>query len=219
MKKKISLSEVVAMIKDGSRIMVGGFLGTGAPKQIIDALAESGVKDLTIICNDTVFDGKGWSKLIENHQVKEIYATYIGGSKASIQQMNDGLLKMNLVPQGTLAEKIRAKGAGLGGILTPTGIGTVVAEGKQIINVGGKDYILEEPIGADFALIGGSIVDETGNVFYRGTTKNFNPMMAQAADVVIVEAEKVVRVGEIQPESVHTPALFVDYIYVRENND
>jgi 3-oxoacid CoA-transferase, A subunit len=216
MKKKISLNEVVAMIKDGSRIMVGGFLGTGAPKQIIDALAESGVKDLTIICNDTVFDGKGWSKLIENHQVKEIYATYIGGSKASIQQMNDGLLKMNLVPQGSLAEKIRAKGAGLGGILTPTGIGTVVAEGKQIINVGGKDYILEEPIGADFALIGGSIVDESGNVFYRGTTKNFNPMMAQAADVVIVEAEKIVPVGAIEPESVHTPALFVDYIYERQ---
>ena len=216
MKKKISLNEVVAMIKDGSRIMVGGFLGTGAPKQIIDALAESGVKDLTIICNDTVFDGKGWSKLIENHQVKEIYATYIGGSKASIQQMNDGLLKMNLVPQGSLSEKIRAKGAGLGGILTPTGIGTVVAEGKQIINVGGKDYILEEPIGADFALIGGSIVDESGNVFYRGTTKNFNPMMAQAADVVIVEAEKIVPVGAIEPESVHTPALFVDYIYERQ---
>jgi len=216
MKKNISLKDAVAMIKDGSSIMVGGFLGCGAPAQIIDALVESGVKDLTIICNDTVFDGKGWSKLIENHQVKEIYATYIGGSKASIQQMNDGLLKMNLVPQGTLAEKIRAKGAGLGGILTPTGMGTVVAEGKKVINVQGKDYLLEEPIGADFALIKGSIVDESGNVFYRGTTKNFNPMMAQAADTVIVEAEKIVKVGEIEPECVHTPALFVDYIYVEQ---
>ena len=216
MKKNISLKDAVAMIKDGSSIMVGGFLGCGAPAQIIDALVESGVKDLTIICNDTVFDGKGWSKLIENHQVKEIYATYIGGSKASIQQMNDGLLKMNLVPQGTLAEKIRAKGAGLGGILTPTGMGTVVAEGKKVVNVQGKDYLLEEPIGADFALIKGSIVDESGNVFYRGTTKNFNPMMAQAADTVIVEAEKIVKVGEIEPECVHTPALFVDYIYVEQ---
>ncbi|MBQ0123052.1 MAG: CoA transferase subunit A [Bacteroidales bacterium] len=216
MKKNISLKDAVAMIKDGSSIMVGGFLGCGAPSQIIDALVESGVKDLTIICNDTVFDGKGWSKLIENHQVKEIYATYIGGSKASIQQMNEGLLKMNLVPQGTLAEKIRAKGAGLGGFLTPTGMGTVVAEGKKVINVQGKDYLLEEPIGADFALIKGSIVDESGNVFYRGTTKNFNPMMAQAADTVIVEAEKVVKVGEIEPECVHTPALFVDYIYVEQ---
>lgn len=216
MKKNISLKDAVAMIKDGSSIMVGGFLGCGAPAQIIDALVESGVKDLTIICNDTVFDGKGWSKLIENHQVKEIYATYIGGSKASIQQMNEGLLKMNLVPQGTLAEKIRAKGAGLGGILTPTGMGTVVAEGKKVVNVQGKDYLLEEPIGADFALIKGSIVDESGNVFYRGTTKNFNPMMAQAADTVIVEAEKLVKVGEIEPECVHTPALFVDYIYVEQ---
>lgn len=216
MKKNISLKDAVAMIKDGSSIMVGGFLGCGAPAQIIDALVESGVKDLTIICNDTVFDGKGWSKLIENHQVKEIYATYIGGSKASIQQMNDGLLKMNLVPQGSLAEKIRAKGAGLGGILTPTGMGTVVAEGKKVVNVQGKDYLLEEPIGADFALIKGSIVDESGNVFYRGTTKNFNPMMAQAADTVIVEAEKLVKVGEIEPECVHTPALFVDYIYVEQ---
>ncbi|MBO4535674.1 MAG: CoA transferase subunit A, partial [Bacteroidales bacterium] len=159
MKKNISLQEAVAMIKDGSTIMIGGFLGTGAPKQIVDALVESGVKNLTIICNDTVFDGKGWSKLIENHQVKEIYASYIGGSKASIEQMNNGELKMNLVPQGTLAERIRAKGAGLGGILTPTGIGTVVQEGKQIINVDGKDYLLEKPLGADFALLGGSIVD------------------------------------------------------------
>ena len=216
MKKKISLKDAVALIKDGSTVMIGGFLGTGAPKQIVDALVESGVKNLTIICNDTVFDGKGWSKLIENHQVKEIYASYIGGSKASIEQMNNGELKMNLVPQGTLAERIRAKGAGLGGILTPTGIGTVVQEGKPIINVDGKDYLLEKPLGADFALIGGSIVDESGNVFYRGTTKNFNPMMAQAANTVIVEAEKLVKVGEIEPEAVHTPALFVDYIYVEQ---
>ena len=213
MKKNITLQEAVALIKDGSTIMIGGFLGTGAPKQIVDALVESGVKNLTIICNDTVFDGKGWSKLIENHQVKEIYASYIGGSKASIEQMNNGDLKMNLVPQGTLAERIRA---GLGGILTPTGIGTVVQEGKQIINVDGKDYLLEKPLGADFAILGGSIVDESGNVFYRGTTKNFNPMMAQAADTVIVEAEKLVKVGEIEPEAVHTPALFVDYIYVEQ---
>ncbi len=207
MKKNITLQEAVALIKDGSTIMIGGFLGTGAPKQIVDALVESGVKNLTIICNDTVFDGKGWSKLIENHQVKEIYASYIGGSKASIEQMNNGDLKMNLVPQGTLAERIRAKGAGLGGILTPTGIGTVVQEGKQIINVDGKDYLLEKPLGADFAILGGSIVDESGN---------FNPMMAQAADTVIVEAEKLVKVGEIEPEAVHTPALFVDYIYVEQ---
>lgn len=216
MKKEISLKDAVAMIKDGSSIMIGGFLGCGSASQIIDALVESGVKDLTIICNDTVFDGKGWSKLIENNQVKEIYASYIGGSKASIQYMNEGKLKMNIVPQGTLAERIRAKGAGLGGILTPTGVGTVVEEGKQKINIEGKDYLLELPLGADFALIHGTKVDEEGNVFYRGTTKNFNPMMAQAASTVIVEAEQIVKVGEIEPEEVHTPALFVDYIYVEK---
>ncbi len=216
MKKTISLKDAVALIKDGSTIMIGGFLGCGAPSQIIDALVESGVKDLTVICNDTVYDGIGWSKLIENNQVKEVYASYIGLSKASVQQMNEGKIKINLVPQGSLAEKIRAKGAGLGGVLTPTGIGTVVAEGKEIITVDGKEYLLEKPLSADFALIGGSIVDEEGNVFYRGTTKNFNPMMAQAADTVIVEAEKFVKVGEIAPEAVHTPGLFVDYIYVKE---
>lgn len=216
MKKIISLKDAVALIKDGSTIMIGGFLGCGAPSQIIDALVESGVKDLTVICNDTVYDGIGWSKLIENNQVKEVYASYIGLSKASVQQMNEGKIKINLVPQGSLAEKIRAKGAGLGGVLTPTGIGTIVAEGKEIVTVDGKEYLLEKPLSADFALIGGSIVDEDGNVFYRGTTKNFNPMMAQAADTVIVEAEKLVKVGEIAPEAVHTPSLFVDYIYVEE---
>lgn len=216
MNKIISLKDAVALIKDGSTIMIGGFLGCGAPSQIIDALVESGVKDLTVICNDTVYDGIGWSKLIENNQVKEVYASYIGLSKASVQQMNEGKIKINLVPQGSLAEKIRAKGAGLGGVLTPTGIGTIVAEGKEIITVDGKEYLLEKPLSADFALIGGSIVDEDGNVFYRGTTKNFNPMMAQAADTVIVEAEKLVKVGEIAPEAVHTPSLFVDYIYVEE---
>lgn len=216
MKKIISLKDAVALIKDGSTIMIGGFLGCGAPSQIIDALVESGVKDLTVICNDTVYDGIGWSKLIENNQVKEVYASYIGLSKASVQQMNEGKIKINLVPQGSLAEKIRAKGAGLGGVLTPTGIGTIVAEGKEIVTVDGKEYLLEKPLSADFALIGGSIVDEDGNVFYLGTTKNFNPMMAQAADTVIVEAEKLVKVGEIAPEAVHTPSLFVDYIYVEE---
>lgn len=216
MKKNISLHDAVALVKDGATIMIGGFLGTGSPWQLVDALAESGVKDLTIISNDTVFDGKGWGKLIDNHQVKKIYASYIGSNSASIQQMNDGELEMVLVPQGTLAERIRAKGAGLGGVLTPTGLGTVIEKGKQIVNVEGKDFLLETPLGADFAFIGGSIVDESGNVFYRGTTQNFNPTMAQAADVVIVEAEKVVPVGELAPECIHTPALFVNYIYEKQ---
>ncbi|MDD2595347.1 MAG: CoA transferase subunit A [Bacteroidales bacterium] len=216
MKKNISLHDAVSMVKDGATIMIGGFLGTGSPYQLVDALAESGVKDLTIISNDTVFDGKGWGKLIDNKQVRKVIASYIGSNSASIEQMNSGEMEIELAPQGTLAERIRAKGAGLGGVLTPTGLNTVIEKGKQVINVDGKDYLLEKPLGADFAFIGGSIVDESGNIFYRGTTRNFNPTMAQAADVVIVEAEKVVPVGELAPEAIHTPALFVDYIYVKK---
>ena len=212
MAKKISLKEAVALIPDGASIMIGGFLGTGAPKQIVEALVESGVKNLTIICNDTVFDGKGWSRLIENHQVKEIYASYIGGSKASIEQMNTGQLKMNLVPQGTLAERIRAKGAGLGGILTPTGLGTVVQEGKEILTVDGKEYLLEKPVRADVAIIGANICDEEGNLVYKGTSQNFSPMMATAADMVIVEPQEIVPTGAIAPENVKTPGIFVDFI-------
>ena len=212
MKKIISLKDAVALIKDGSTIMIGGFLGCGAPSQIIDALVESGVKDLTVICNDTVYDGIGWSKLIENNQVKEVYASYIGLSKASVQQMNEGKIKINLVPQGSLAEKIRAKGAGLGGVLTPTGIGTIVAEGKEIITVDGKEYLLEKPLSADFALIAGYKVDKAGNVWYKGTTRCFSVAMATAADVVICEADNLVEIGEIEPENVVTSGVYVKYI-------
>ena len=130
--------------------------------------------------------------------------------------MNAGELEVEFSPQGTLAERVRAKGAGLGGVLTPTGLGTLVAEGKEIIKVDGKDYLLEKPLGADIALIGASIADECGNLVYKGTTQNFNPIMAMAADVVIVEAEKVVPCGEISPEQVHTPGIFVKYIYKKK---
>ena len=131
-------------------------------------------------------------------------------------QMNAGELEVEFSPQGTLAERIRAKGAGLGGVLTTTGMGTLVAEGKPVVNVDGKDYLLEKPLGADIALLGASIADESGNLVYKGTTQNFNPVMAMAADLVIVEAEKVVPVGEIAPEAVHTPGIFVNYIYKRK---
>lgn len=216
MKKSISLQDAVALVKDGMTVMVGGFLGTGGPNQIMDALLESGVKDLTIISNDTVFDNKGWGKLIVNHQVKKTIASYVGGNAAFNEQFNSGEMQCEFVPQGTLAERIRAKGAGLGAILTPTGVSTVVEEGKQKMEIDGKEYLVEKALGADIAFIYGSIVDESGNVFYRGTTKNFNPVMATAADIVVVEAEKIVPVGEIEPECIHTPALFVDYIYEKQ---
>lgn len=213
MKKEISLKDAVSKVKDGMTVMVGGFLGVGAPLQIIDALAESGVKNLTIICNDTAFPDKSLGKLIVNKQVKNLVVSHIGTNPETANQMNAGELKIEFAPQGTLAERIRAKGAGLGGVLTTTGMGTIVAEGKPVVNVDGKDFLLEKPLGADIALIGATIADESGNLIYRGTTQNFNPLMASAADLVIVEAETVVPAGEIKPEAIHTPGIFVDYIY------
>lgn len=213
MKKEITLSTAVSMVKDGMTIMVGGFLGVGSATQILDALSESGVKDLTLICNDTAFPDKAVGKLIVNHQIKKLIVSHIGTNPETANQMNSGELKVEFVPQGTLAERIRAKGAGLGGVLTTTGMGTIIAEGKEVINVDGKDYLLEKPLGADIAILGATIADESGNLIYKGTTQNFNPTMATAADKVIVEAEEVVKVGEIAPEAIHTPGIFVDYIY------
>ena len=183
------------------------------PTAILDALAESGVKDLTLICNDTAYPDVAHGKLITNKQVKKLIVSHIGTNPNTSEQMNSGELKIEFAPQGTLAERIRAAGAGLGGVLTTTGMGTVVAEGKETVTVDGKTYLLEKPLKADVALIGATVADENGNLVYVGTTQNFNPLMATAADLVIAEAEKVVKVGEIAPEAVHTPAMFVDYIY------
>ncbi|MDR0969603.1 MAG: CoA transferase subunit A [Lentimicrobiaceae bacterium] len=214
--KKISLQDAVAQIKDGMTLMIGGFLGVGCANDIIDALIEKGVKDLTIISNDTSFPDKAHGKLIANRCVKKAIVSHIGTNPETINQMNAGELIVEFVPQGTLAERVRAAGGGLGGFLTPTGLGTVVAEGKQIINVDGKDYLLEKPIKADVALLGANIADESGNLIYVGTTQNFNPLMAMAADLVIAEAEKVVKVGELCPEAIHTPNIFVDFLYSKE---
>ena len=212
MEKLITIAEAASKIKDGMTVMVGGFLSTGGPNRIIDALLESGVKDLTIICNDTAFPDKGLGKLIVSHQVKKVITSHIGTNPCTIDQMNAGELIVEFSPQGTLAERVRAGGAGLGGILTPTGIGTVVAEGKQIIEVDGKEYLLEMPLRADVALLGASISDRYGNLVYRGTMQNFNPLMAMAADMVIAETAELVETGAIKPEDVRTPSIFVDYI-------
>lgn len=213
MDKRISLQDAVSKVKDGMVVMVGGFLGAGSPTAILDALAASGVKDLTLICNDTAYPDVAHGKLITNKQVKKLIVSHIGTNPNTSEQMNSGELKIEFAPQGTLAERIRAAGAGLGGVLTTTGMGTVVAEGKETVTVDGKTYLLEKPLRADVALIGATVADESGNLVYVGTTQNFNPLMATAADLVIAEAEKVVKVGEIAPEAVHTPAMFVDYIY------
>lgn len=192
--------------------MVGGFLGVGSPNRILDEILKTDVKDLTIICNDTGFPDKGSGKLIVARRVSSVITSHIGTNPHTGDQYHAGELKITFVPQGTLIEQIRCAGAGLGGILTPTGLGTVIQEGKKVICVDGKDYLLEKPLRADVALVGASVADEEGNLFYRGNTRNFNVMMAMAADLVIAEVKELVKTGEILPEHVHTQSIFVDYI-------
>lgn len=212
MNKLISIEEAVDKIKDGMTVMIGGFLGVGSPERLIDALVAKGVKDLTLIANDTAFVDKGLGKLIVTKQVKKVIVSHIGTNKETGRQMTAGELDVVLTPQGTLAEQIRSGGAGLGGVLTPIGIGTVVEEGKQKLTVQGKEYLLFEPLRADVALIYGSVVDAKGNVFYGKTTRNFNPLIASAADLVICDAQKIVPVGELDPHMVMTPGIFVNYV-------
>ena len=212
MSKFISIEEAVSKVKDGMTIMVGGFLANGTPNKIVDALAKSGVKNLTLICNDTAYPDKGVGQLIANKQVKKLFVSHIGTNPCTSEQMNSGELEIEFCPQGSLAERVRAGGCGLGGILTQTGMGTIVAEGKQIVNVDGKDYLLEKPLRADIALVGASLGDKAGNLVYRGTSQNFNPLMASAADLVIAEINELVEVGEIAAENVKTPSIMVDFI-------
>ena len=221
MKNKVMTAlEAVSDIKDGAVIMVGGFMACGTPEILIDALVEKNVKDLTIICNDAGVPGRGVGKLLSNGQIKKLIASHVGLNPEVAVRMNTDVeedkLECQLVPQGTLAERIRAGGAGLGGFLTPTGVGTIVAEGKQVITVDGNEYLLELPLKADFALIRGSVTDTYGNTMYNGTTRTFNPMMAMAAEKVIVGACEVVEVGEIDPNHVVTSGIFVDAVVAGE---
>lgn len=212
MSKIITVEEAVSKVKSGMTLMIGGFLTAGTPNKIVEALSKTDVKDLTIIANDTGYADKGIGLLITNKQVKKVIASHVGTNPNTIQQFNDKELIIEFSPQGTLAERVRCGGAGLGGVLTPTGLGTVVEEGKQKITVNGKEYLLELPLRADIALLGANIADEGGNLIYKGTTQNFNPMMATAADLVIAEAQEIVKEGEIAPERVHTPGIYVNYL-------
>ncbi len=211
-KQQITAKEAAAMITDGMTIMVGGFLANGTPEAIIDAIVEKGTKDLTVIANDAGLPGKGIGKLVENKLVKKLIVSHVGLTPIVAQLSNSNELALELVPQGSLAEKIRSGGAGLGGVLTPTGIGTIVAEGKEIVTVDGRDYLLEKPLKADVALIKAYQADESGNLRYKGSTRNFNPIMATAADLVIAENDTIVESGAIGPDYVETPGVFVDYI-------
>lgn len=215
MSKVVSLNKVKGLFKDDMTIMIGGFLGCGTGETLIDALIESGAKNLTIIGNDTSFVDKGIGRLIVNNQVKKVIASHIGTNAETGRLMNEGKLEVELSPQGTLIERVRAGGFGLGGILTPTGVGTLVEENKQKITVEGVEYLLELPLRADIALIKGSVVDDFGNTIYKGTTKNFNPMIAMASDTVIVESQTLVEAGTLNKDMIMTPGVVVDYI-VRE---
>lgn len=210
MKPIIRKDEIKKHLFDGMSIMVGGFMNIGTPEIIIDEIVKANTKDLTIICNDAGLPQKGVGKLIENGQVKKLIASHIGLNPMAGQLMSEGKMEVQLVPQGTLAEKIRAGGAGLGGFLTPTGLGTMVEEGKEIITVDGKDYLLELPIKADLAVLYGTTVDEYGNTLYTATTRNFNPVMATATKNVIVQARELIK--EMNPDHVMTPHIFIDYI-------
>lgn len=212
MNKFITVQEAVDKVQDGMTIMVGGFLAVGTPEAVIDGLVAKGVKNLTLISNDTAYTNKGVGKMIVNHQIKRLIVSHIGTNEETINQMNSGELEVEFSPQGTLAERIRTGGAGLGGVLTPTGLGTVVEEGKQKLTIDGKEYLLEKPLHADVALIGANISDEEGNLVYKGTSQNFCPLMATAADVVIVEPQEIVKTGAIAHEAVKTQGIFVDYI-------
>lgn len=205
------------MIKDGSSVMIGGFMGVGTPERIINALVARGARDLTVIANDTAMPGRGIGKLVDAGCLKAVVASHIGLNPVTQKKMVDGEIEVTLVPQGTLAEQIRAAGAGLGGVLTRTGVGTLVDKDKQIVEIGGERFLLELPIKADFALLHAREADYNYNLTYRLTAANFNPVMAFAGNTVIVEAEEIVPVGVIPPDAIRTPGVLVDYLVERQH--
>ena len=210
--KTVSVEEAIAMIPNGSRLMVGGFMGVGTPERLLDELVRQRKCELSLVCNDAAVPGKGIGKLIDAALVSTLTASHIGLNPKAQAQMMANKIAIDLVPQGTLVERIRAGGCGLGGVLTPTGTGTIVEEGKRQIEVGGKIFLLETALRSDFALIHAFLADYLGNLAYALTARNFNPVMAMAADTVIVTAEHIVPVGVIAPDHVMTPAPLVDYL-------
>ena len=210
--KPVSAEEAVAMIPNGATVMVGGFMGVGTPERLLDELVRQKKSGLTLIANDAAVPGRGIGKLFDASLVANLTASHIGLNPEAQKQMMAKKVNIDLVPQGTLVERIRAGGAGLGGVLTPTGAGTVVQEGKQQIELNGRHYLLETALRSQFALIHAFLADYLGNLSYALTARNFNPVMAMAADTVIVTAENIVPVGVIAPDHVMTPAPLVDYL-------
>lgn len=212
MNKVTQQLEALSKFTDGQTVMIGGFLGTGTPESLLDGLVKHGVKDLIVIANDTAFIDKGIGKLIVNKRIKKAIVSHIGTNPETGRQMNAQELEVDLVPQGTLAERIRSAGAGLGGFLTPTGVGTIVEQGKEKVTVNGRTYLQELPLQADIALIKAYRADTYGNLVYRRAARNFNPIMAMAAHLVIVEVEEIVEMGGLDPDEIMTPGIFVDMV-------
>jgi len=210
--RAVSIEEAVAMIPPGASIMVGGFMGVGTPERLLDEIVRQRKTGLSVISNDAAVPGKGVGKLFDATLVSRLTATHIGLNPKAQQQMLANQVAVDLVPQGTFVERIRAGGCGLGGVLTPTGVGTLVAEGKRQIEVAGTTFLLETALRAKFALVHAFLADYLGNLTYALTARNFNPIMAMAADTVIVTAEHIVPVGVIAPDHVVTPAPLVDYL-------
>lgn len=219
MNKVTTITQALESVQDGMTVMIGGFLAVGTPELLVDALLAKGTKELTVIANDTAFPDKGIGKLVVNRRLQKAIVSHIGTNPETGRQMNAGELQVELVPQGTLAERIRAGGAGLGGILTPTGLGTMIAEGKDMIVVDGREYLLEKYLKADVALIKAHTADTAGNLLFHRSARNFNPLMAMAAGTVIVQAENIVEAGHIDPDQVMTPGIVVDWIVRGEGKE
>lgn len=213
MKKILTISEAGKLIKSDSSVMIGGFLRCGTPARIVEELLKNNTDNLTLIANDTCIPQADRGKLIVNKRIKKAIVAHIGTNPETGRQMNAGELEVELVPMGTLVERIRAAGAGLGGVLTPTGVGTVIEEGKTVMEIDGKKYLFEKPLKADYAIIYATKADKYGNLFLHGTTRNFNTVMATAADVVIVEAEELSEEA-LNPDEITIPGVFVDYIAI-----
>ncbi|MBN8915348.1 acetate CoA/acetoacetate CoA-transferase alpha subunit [Xanthobacter flavus] len=215
MRKAIRPEEAADIVPDGAVVLIGGFMGVGTPERMIDALVARGVKNLTVVANDAAMPGKGIGKLVSAGAVSRAIMSHIGLNPEIQQKMIAGEIEVELVPQGTLVERIRAAGVGLGAVVTATGIGTPVEEGKQVIEIDGKRYLVEKPIHGDYALIAAQQADYAGNLLYSLTAHNFNPIMALAGRTVIVEPEMIVPIGVIPPDAVKTPGVLVDHMLAR----
>lgn len=215
MKQAINPTQAAALVSNGSTVMIGGFIGVGSPHRLIGALVERGARNLTVIANDTARPGLGVGRLIEAGCVSRVITSHIGTNPVTQQKMLSGEIVVDLVPQGTLAERIRAGGAGLGGVLTATGLGTLVAEGRQTVELDGQSYLVEPALKADVALIAARSADYAGNLVYSLTARNFNPLMAMAAGLVIAETNEVVLLGVLAPDMIHTPGVLIDHLLER----